>query len=359
MPLPPAANLLPGVPLIESPFFDKIFVEGAFDPETLRIARDLHRDGYVVLDLPDGDFAARAERIKSGLHDRYDWAGWNRGARGRLRLQDAWASSEDVKSIAANPGMLGLLSTLYGRRAIPFQTLNFPVGTEQSVHSDAAHFSSVPERFMCGVWVALEDIGLEQGPLVYVPGSHAWPIYGNEHVGANTSFLRADFDQYSQLDALWKALVAQSGVKPQRFVARKGQALIWMANLLHGGDLQNDRSRTRWSQVTHYYFEGCSYYTPLLSDPFYGRIHFKDVRDISSGQPAKHQVGGHEVPEDFIKAAYKPVVRDRSPHQKSELPAGFDPAVYLRLNPDVAAAGADPRRHYIDYGGAEGRRWRD
>ena len=37
------------------------------------------------------------------------------------------------------------------------------------------------------------------------------------------------------------------------------------ANLLHGGSRQLATQRTRHSQVTHYFFEGCRYYTPLLS----------------------------------------------------------------------------------------------
>ena len=41
-----------------------------------------------------------------------------------------------------------------------------------------------------------------------------------------------------------------------------------------------------------------------------------------------------------------------------ELPADFDPARYLEFNPDVAAAGVDPVRHYLDYGYREGRRLR-
>jgi hypothetical protein len=34
----------------------------------------------------------------------------------------------------------------------------------------------------------------------------------------------------------------------------------------------------------------------------------------------------------------------------------FDPAFYLRKYPDVAAAGIDPLRHYIEYGAAESRK---
>lgn len=47
----------------------------------------------------------------------------------------------------------------------------------------------------------------------------------------------------------------------------KGQAVIWAANLLHGGAPQKDRERTRHSQVTHYFFEGCKNFAPLLSSP--------------------------------------------------------------------------------------------
>lgn len=40
------------------------------------------------------------------------------------------------------------------------------------------------------------------------------------------------------------------------------------------------------------------------------------------------------------------------------LPKDFDGDVYLRLNPDVAAAGVDPEKHYLRHGHAEGRPYR-
>lgn len=40
------------------------------------------------------------------------------------------------------------------------------------------------------------------------------------------------------------------------------------------------------------------------------------------------------------------------------LPAGFEPAAYLAANPDVAAAGVDAARHYLEFGRNEGRRLR-
>jgi hypothetical protein len=41
-----------------------------------------------------------------------------------------------------------------------------------------------------------------------------------------------------------------------------------------------------------------------------------------------------------------------------ELPADFDPALYLEANPDVAKAGLDPAWHFLHHGKAEGRQLR-
>ena len=84
---------------------------------------------------------------------------------GSNRLQDLWEVIKEVKLIALNESILCLLEALFDRSPKPFQTLNFPVGTEQGVHSDAVHFNSDPFGLMYGVWVALEDIHQDQGPL--------------------------------------------------------------------------------------------------------------------------------------------------------------------------------------------------
>lgn len=305
-----AQNPLPGVPAVESPFFDDLFVPERFSAEELRIARDLRENGFAVFDFPDPEILAKAERIKASLHDRYPWAQWR--ARGAdMRLQDAWKTNEDVRSVAVNQQVLDLLGKLYGRAAWPFQTLNFPVGTEQHFHTDSIHFSSVPERFMCGVWLALEDIGPDQGPLEYYVGSHRWPIYTNEHVG----FVPRDgVNDQSTYHQLWSRLVERTGVRRQMFHARKGQALIWAANLLHGGMPHLDKSKTRWSQVTHYYFDDCAYYTPMHSDPFRGLVAFRHLTDLRTMQPVANSFSNERVPGAFVKAA----------------PLGFEPFAKLR-----------------------------
>lgn len=279
-------NPFPGVPFVESPLFESMFEHSGFSDVELRIARDLNSQGFAVLDFPDADLDKRIERIRQNLQPRFDranepdslpteWTG---------RIQDAWRHDEDVKAIAANGAIIDLLSKLYGRRAFPFQTLNFPVGTEQALHTDIVHFSSVPERFMCGVWLALEDVLPGSGALRYLPGSHRWPVMSNAMLGRRGWGSDSASAQDPYHDA-WEALMAQEGAVEETFMARKGQALIWSANLLHGGSSRTEPTLSRWSQVTHYYFEDCIYYTPAYSDEPIGRLALREIVDASTGQP--------------------------------------------------------------------------
>ncbi len=271
-------HIFPGLPLIESPLYPKLKAEWGLSAEEERIADDLHVKGYAVFDFPDSDLDARIERIKTHLAPRYgiDFAspGSDKTC-GERRIQDAWQSDDDVRAIATNKTVIDLLSKLYGRRAFPFQTLNFPVGTQQDGHSDSVHFSSLPERFMCGVWLAMENVGTNQGPLFYYPGSHKWPIMTNSLIGRRGygSDLTSAQDPYGPA---WQALKDVHNAQEEILLARKGQALIWCANLLHGGSRQIDPTLTRWSQVTHYYFENCIYYTPAFSDETIGRLELRN-----------------------------------------------------------------------------------
>jgi len=281
-------NNFPGVPKIESPLFPLQLDSMELSAEERRIATELNERGYSVLDFPDAEIDAKMERIKANLGPRYKGIAFDDPQSdktlGERRIQDAWKFDEDVRAIAANQVIIDLLGKLYGRNAFPFQTLNFPVGTQQDAHTDMVHFSSLPERFMCGVWLAMEDIGMDAGPLFYLPGSHRWPALTNSIIGrrGHGSTLASAQDPYAQG---WKALREIYGSIEEPFLARKGQALIWTANLLHGGTRQIDNTLTRWSQVTHYYFDDCIYYTPAFSDEALGRLDLRHLTSISDGLP--------------------------------------------------------------------------
>lgn len=331
-------NPLPGVPLVESPFFGELFDPA--DPR-YRIAADLRGNGFAVIDFPDEEVDVMAARIKQDMHRYYDWDSWYAG-QADMRYMDAWRINADVRRIACNAKVLDLLNYLYGRPAFPFQTLNFPVGTQQHFHTDAVHFSSLPERFMCGVWLALEDIGPEQGPLLYYPGSHKWPILTRQHIGQR---YRVESGRHQSIfEPMWERLVDIHGVQPERFCPRQGQALIWATNLLHGGDAHRDLRQTRWSQVTHYYFEDCVYYTPLASNEPAGEYFGRSPIDIRTEL---------ERPSSYLGES----VGQWSDPRESDHWVRFDKESYLANNPDVAASGWDAWEHYRQFGHQEKRVW--
>lgn len=202
------------------------------------------------------------------------------------RLMDGWRHSEAIRALASHPAVLELLHELYGRRPLPFQTLDFDRGTEQPLHADSIHFDSVPHGLMCGVWIALEDVGPTQGPLRYVPGSHrSAPVRPSDAIGADGRF---DHRRYEEL-----AQESVAGMEVQELHATCGDAFVWHADLLHGGAPVLDPGSSRWSQVTHYFFEGGTYITPLLSDFATGELYVREpLVDISRGRRVVHTVDG-------------------------------------------------------------------
>ena len=190
-----------------------------------------------------------------------------------IRVQDAGLVNGAIKRLAVNERVLAFLSELYQKEAFAFQTLNFPRGSQQGVHSDTYHFNSIPVGFMCGVWIALEDIHPDSGPLQYYPGSHRLPVFANKDLPGN------DMNAYVQHV---EAAVGGTGIARETAKITRGQAFIWAANLFHGGSPIADPARTRLSQVTHYYFKGCSYFTPLATAP--GKTFWREPYDIGAGR---------------------------------------------------------------------------
>ena len=216
-----------------------------------------NRNGYVIVDF--GFTESTLDELVSTLHPYYNPEHLRAPAFG-ARIQDAWKFVKPSHTLATHKNVLIALEQLFGRKALPFQTLNFPVGTQQLTHSDTIHFNSIPSGFMAGVWVALEDIDENNGPLEYYPGTHLLP-----EISMKDAQLEPGYHNYPQYEQFIAEHVRKLGIPPSYGLMPKGHALIWHANLLHGGSKQNDTKRTRHSQVTHYFFEGCQYYTPMHS----------------------------------------------------------------------------------------------
>ena len=140
------------------------------------------------------------------------------------RVQDIWWESVHVKRIALLPEIIKTLEKIYKRKPKAFQTLNFHLGSQQKLHSDTIHFNSSPRNFMCGVWIALEDIYEDNGPVCYVPGSHTFPEITMQDVGKGITY-----ENYHYYEDYIENLVCNKGLKT--FTAtdekRTGFYLAW------------------------------------------------------------------------------------------------------------------------------------
>lgn len=96
--------------------------------------------------------------------------------------------SKSVKNAFVNNKLLSVLESIMGKRVIPFHTINFFKGSEQDAHSDAFHMSTFPEGNLIAVWVALEDIREDQGPVLL--SRHTFVVADKEwHASIRGEFL--------------------------------------------------------------------------------------------------------------------------------------------------------------------------
>ncbi|MEZ0485764.1 phytanoyl-CoA dioxygenase family protein [Fibrella aquatica] len=279
------------LPWTESPFFEADLRKANLDEATTVQVRQFSEQGFLIFDpqIPMSiidEARQQAEPLIPTTH-------------ANSRVQDAWKTVPAVQQIAAAPRVLDMLRVLYRREPIPFQTLNFAVGTQQRTHSDSIHFNSIPQRFMCGVWVALEDVRDDNGPLHYFPGSHKLPFYDLVDMGMKGTVAKTAEEVYGKLYPRYEDFIAAMTEAHQLKKAvlnmKKGQAIIWSANLLHGGEPIQTPGSTRHSQVTHYYFNDCIYYTPLRSDAAPDRLYIRQITNIVNGAVIKNKYFDEEL----------------------------------------------------------------
>lgn len=281
------------LPWVESPFFYEILKTKKISKERESLAKDYFENGYVVLKNIFSE-----DQIQSVISDVQN-KGFNKDFpiethRDERRVQDLWKYSEAVKLMACQPDILNVLEFLYERSVIPFQTLNFRVGSEQMAHSDTLHFSSLPAKFMCGVWVALEDITEDNGPLFYYPKSHKNQEFNFSHF--KNSAEDTTYANYHEYEKFMENIMNVSQFEKKKFFAKKGDVLIWSSNIIHGGCPVNDLKSTRFSQVTHYYFKDCIYYTPMLSNMVTNELFIRHfVENIRTGKIEKQSLNGNIV----------------------------------------------------------------
>jgi phytanoyl-CoA hydroxylase len=170
----------------------------------------------------------------------------------KSRLYDLYANNATSRAMVFAPALLRMLQLVFEEPPLVFQSMLFTWGSEQSIHKDTAFVVIDKPCTLAASWIALEDIEPGSGELMYYPGSHRDPLFlfDGEHLfwepQRDGKGIHRRYSEFLEKQALDKQCALQT------FSAKKGDALLWHANLAHGGTPITNPDKTRMSLVSHY-----------------------------------------------------------------------------------------------------------
>jgi len=249
------------------------------------IAKKFNKDGYIIIDLKLSKkfIAETTSNISELASDQNTKKNpkiyhYNKNP----RIIEGFKKFKNIKDLCRHKKITDVLKYLYNKKPIPFNSINFIKGTDQPLHSDYIHFSSMPQKFLAAAWIALERTDNRNGPLTVVPGSHKLDVVDYSLFNLDTPSSTTELSKYYNLyEEYIKEVVSSKKLKTKTIKLKPGQALIWSANLLHGGKKIIDQKRTRYSQVVHYHFDKCDFvYNPGFSDISKGKFAYRDLKAL-------------------------------------------------------------------------------
>lgn len=264
------------IPWVESPFFYDLLNNNTHTEEEKNLATQFHENGYVIIDLELDELFLSSIVLdmykgveRENVKVQAEFYTYNQSP----RIFEEWRVSENIRNLCVHPKLIDTLEFLYNKKTFPFSTINFIKGSNQPLHSDAIHFHTIPQLWMSGVWVALEDTTEENGTLNIVPGSHKWEIidYDTLKLPHPDTVINGEMENYRIYEDVINKLVKSKNSSVKPISLKKGQALIWSANLLHGGMKIKNPDLTRLTQAIHYFYDDCkTYYHPMFSNKYEG-----------------------------------------------------------------------------------------
>ena len=127
--------------------------------------------------------------------------------------------------------------------------------------------ATYPLGHLSAAWVAFEDIGPDQGPLFYIPGSHKLPYILNSDYDHGGNGLLLGKEAYLNYEETIQGLIKEHELEKVPFYPEAGDVFIWHGNLIHGAIKMNDKSLTRKSMVVHYFTKDAICYHELTQRP--------------------------------------------------------------------------------------------
>ena len=232
-----------------------VILERAVDPAVCdRLREDLERafregDQKLVMYL-GGDRTPRRLDADTDIH--------------HTRVLDVYVYYDSARQALFSQPIVRFLRSIFDERPLLFQSLTFASGSEQPMHQDSGFVVvSSPLKFAAS-WIALEDIQSGSGELAYIDGSHRLPEYLFSGKYKHWNAKRDGDAQHHEWHTRMHENADRMGLARRTFLGKKGDVLIWSADLDHGGSAVTDPSLTRNSLVGHY--------CPTNVEPFYFKL---------------------------------------------------------------------------------------
>lgn len=207
--------------------------------------------GYIV--LPGCVDEPLLIRVDAAIDDAIatKLQGYEIGSSQRIeRLHEIYPS---VRKLWLYPAVMRMLRLVFREKVLPCQTLTYVFGSQQDAHQDTIHLTPFPAGYMCGVWVALEDVWPDSGELEVYSGSHRLPRIYMESAGCPK--VTEDWQEFGEkVVTRWKDMCR--GYEKVIYRPKRGDVLIWHENLMHAGSVRRDLSLSRRSIVSHCFADG-------------------------------------------------------------------------------------------------------
>ncbi|WP_180978191.1 MULTISPECIES: phytanoyl-CoA dioxygenase family protein [Burkholderia] len=213
--------------------------------------RQFVKDGFMILEDVIDD--ALVDAVNAEIEDAIERKYQNYEFGTSQRIEHLHLHYPNIRKLWLDRRHLRLADLVFNARARPCQTLTYVFGSQQDAHQDTVHLTPFPAGYMCGIWIALQDICANSGELVVYPGSHREPrIYLN---GTGCNKVRSDWSEFgAKIVPKYQEMSAR--YTPFVYRPKKGTVLIWHENLLHAGSVRLDQSLPRRSVVIHAFADG-------------------------------------------------------------------------------------------------------
>lgn len=210
------------------------------------------RDGVVILEsfMPENLIQAY----------RRDWIQHNRINHDRpmgYPGECAYFKVSSLMDIATYGPLHDLMSHLIGDQMAVHLNLTGWKSTQRNWHQDGYLNPDTNADHYLAVWVALDDVDPDSGPFEYVKGSHVLPTITQDATKARLAASDRDspmWPKYSEefLTPMFEDILARGNLATDKFIAKKGDVLLWHARLMHRGSVPNNPDLWRESVILHY-----------------------------------------------------------------------------------------------------------